>query len=499
MSNEIKFSGLRACFWPITAHESKKIIPLASLMFFVLFNYTILRDIKDSLILTAPGCGSESFSFLKLWGTLPFAIIIMGLYSKASLVLSRPNLFRATVIMFVTFFTVFGFVIFPNADILHASPEWITTTAHQYPNFRYVIALVGNWSYSLFFIFAELWGNIALSVLFWQFANEITKISEARRVYPLLGLIANVGGFLAGQGLVVLAKSTKHLPEADRWAYSMKWVILALVICACTVLYIHHWIVTRIMTDATLYDPDTQGAKKKKVKLSFMQGMKAVFSSQYIGFLVILPLAYGITINFVEATFKNQVKIMFKTPTDIMEFYGNYSSITSTVTAVLMIIGANLTRLFSWRFCALATPVMTLVAGSLFFAILLLQEKTSCVLSSLAISPITISVYLGVALIALSKGTKYALFDPTKEMAYIPLDDDLRTQGKAAVDGVGGRLGKSGSGIIQQTFFLVSATATQMSIAPYLAMLLVGFCLIWIISVSKLSVLFEKARAEKNM
>ena len=41
------------------ANERKKLIPLASMFFFILFNYTILRDTKDVLMITAKGSGAE--------------------------------------------------------------------------------------------------------------------------------------------------------------------------------------------------------------------------------------------------------------------------------------------------------------------------------------------------------------------------------------------------------------------------------------------------------
>ena len=55
MSDIKEFKGWRSIFWPVHSYENKKIFPLAMIMFGVLFNYTILRDIKDSLVVTAPG------------------------------------------------------------------------------------------------------------------------------------------------------------------------------------------------------------------------------------------------------------------------------------------------------------------------------------------------------------------------------------------------------------------------------------------------------------
>ena len=41
----------------------------------------------------------------------------------------------------------------------------------------------------------------------------------------------------------------------------------------------------------------------------------------------------------------------------------------------------------------------------------------------------------------MTKATKYTAFDPTKEMAYLPLGSEERYKAKAAVDVVGARLG----------------------------------------------------------
>ena len=50
-----EFGKWRSFFWPVHNFELKKLLPMFFLFFFINFNYTILRDTKDALIVTAPG------------------------------------------------------------------------------------------------------------------------------------------------------------------------------------------------------------------------------------------------------------------------------------------------------------------------------------------------------------------------------------------------------------------------------------------------------------
>ncbi|CAI7916828.1 unnamed protein product [Closterium sp. NIES-53] len=78
----------------------KKIIPLGIIFFCILFNYTILRDTKDVLVVTAPGSGAEIIPFLKTWVNLPMAIGFMLLYGQMANVLSKQALFYTCIIPF---------------------------------------------------------------------------------------------------------------------------------------------------------------------------------------------------------------------------------------------------------------------------------------------------------------------------------------------------------------------------------------------------------------
>ena len=97
----------------------------------------------------------------------------------------------------------------------------------------------------------------------------------------------------------------------------------------------------------------------------------------------------------------------------------------------------------------------------------------------------------------LSKAIKYALFDPTKEMAYIPLDQESKVKGKAAIDVLAARIGKSGGALVQQMIVIIFGNI--MTGAPAVAGVFFATISIWIYGVLGLASMFEeKIKAGKN-
>lgn len=486
--NPTQFHGWRKYLWPVENFEIKKVLPMAFMMFSVLFTYTILRDAKDGLIVTAPGGGAETISFLKLYGTLPFAIILMAIYAKLSMIMSKPKLFYTMISIFIVFFAIFGYILFPLKDILHATPETLQAWKNSYPRIQWLLPLVANWSYSLFYIFSELWGSIGLSVLFWQFANDITTLRESKRFYPLFGLVGNIGLLCSGYMLYSITDKYKNLAPAERWDISLKWIVLALLTSCFVIILLYRWINKNVMTDPRLYNPNSENVPKnsKKKTLGFLKSLKIVFSCKHLAFLTMLVIGYGITINLIEVTWKSQMKLQFPETAEYVKIMGIFSMTTGFITIILMVIGGNILRKFGWFYGALITPTIMLVTGSSFFTFVIFKGKASSLLAVLSVTPLLMAVIIGWIQNVLTKGVKYSLFDPTKEMIYISLPDNVRTQGKAAVDGIGGRLGKSGGGIIQQVLLVSIVGSTQISIAPYIGVILLCVVCIWLFSVYSL-------------
>ena len=156
---------------------------MAAMIFCIIFNYSSLRSIKDSFIVT--NIGPEAISFIKLYLVLPSAFLVTVIYFRMHNFFNQHSIFYLSTSFFSVFFTIFAFFLYPYADYIHVAPEIIEKLAVQYPNLKWFIRIVGNWSYALFFIFSELWGSVILNLLFWQFANQVINTDEARRFYPM--------------------------------------------------------------------------------------------------------------------------------------------------------------------------------------------------------------------------------------------------------------------------------------------------------------------------
>lgn len=492
------FGKLRSFFWPIYSYELKKIVPLLLMFLCVSFNYTILRDAKDSLIVTAPGSGAEAIPFLKVWCVVPFAIVFMIIYAKLSNVLSKQKLFFASIVPFLIFFGLFAAVIYPLRNYLHptASADWLQN--HLPNGLMGLVAIYRNWTFALFYVMSELWGSVALSLVLWGFVNDITRVTEAKRFYTLLGLGANIALLISGPLIMHFANIRSKLPVGvDAWGMTLNYLMGSVVVSGIFLLMIYSWMQKNVLTDPRFYDASSVKKKKEKPKMGMMESFKFLAKSKYLRRLAILVFAYGISINIVEVTWKGQLKLQYPDPNDYVAFMGLFSTITGAMTIFMMLfVGGNLLRKKGWTFTALLTPVMILVTGTLFFTFVIFKSSLSPMTAALGTTPLMLAVVFGMAQNILSKSSKYSMFDPTKEMAYIPLDQESKVKGKAAIDVVGARMGKSGGSLLQQV--LIVACGGLAGITPFVAIILFAIVIAWLSAGKALGKQFDQLTFEQE-
>ncbi|MFS8564136.1 MAG: NTP/NDP exchange transporter [Rhabdochlamydiaceae bacterium] len=495
-----EFGKWRSFFWPVHAFELKKLIPMLLMFFFINFNYTILRDMKDTLIVaTASGsAGAEAIPFLKVWGVLPMAVVFMLVYSKLSNFLSKPRLFYVMISTFLAFFAVFGLILYPFHDALHPDSAADKLQAFLPQGFSGLISIFRNWTFALFYIMSELWGSVATSLLFWGFANDITKVSESKRFYSLFGIGANIAMLASGPAIIYLCGMKDRVaPGVDHWAVSLNYLLIAVVTSGLLVMAIYRWMNKNVLTDPRFFDPsEVKKSKKEKPSLSLKESFGYLAKSKYVLCIATLVLAYGIAINLVEVTWKGQLKLQYPDSSDYMGFMGYLSTFTGAITLILLLLSGPIIRRFGWGTAASITPLVLLITGVGFFAFVIFRDNLAGMISMLGTTPLMLAVVFGMIQNIMSKSTKYSLFDPTKEMAYIPLDQEAKVKGKAAIDVVGARLGKSGGAFINQG--LIIGFGSLAAITPYVAAISFFIIFAWLAAAKSLSKQFTKLNAEKD-
>eukprot|EP00798_Chlamydomonas_sp_ICE-L_P031544 gene31544-6729_t len=472
-----------------------KILPLGFMFFCILFNYTILRDTKDVLVVTAPGSGAEIIPFLKTWVNLPMAIVFTVGYAKLANIMSSEALFYTIIIPFIIFFFSFAFLMYPMREALHPTKFCEDLLLSAGERFTGPIAILRNWTFCLFYVMAELWGSVVVSVLFWGFANQITTVEEASQFYPLFGLGANVALIFSGQAVTYFSRMRANLPAGvDGWGMSLNGLMSMVAMGGLIITAVFYIMQRKVVPQI----PTLRSKKKKtKSKMSVGESFSFLASSPYIRDLALLVVSYGIAINLVEVTWKSKLKAQFPSPNDYSMFMGNFSTVTGFVTFGMMLLSRIIFKKFGWGVAALITPTMLLVTGIAFFSLLLFNGFFAPYLAGWGITPLYAAVIVGAAQNIFSKSAKYALFDPCKEMAYIPLDDEVKTKGKAAVDVICNPLGKSGGALIQQ--FMIIGFGSLSASTPYLGAILLVIVLIWIGAAKSLDKQFTALQEETGM
>lgn len=485
--------------WPISKSELPKFLLITLLMFCILGIQNLIRAMKDSVINTM--IGTETISFLKFWGVLPGAFLVTIIYVKLVSVMKGESIFYLIMSTFIGFFLLFAFYLFPNHASLHLNVETAQRLVDSYPNFKWFVLLLSNWSFSLFYIIAELWPNAVFALLFWQFVNKITTVDESKRFYPLFGLLGQTGLYLSGQFLINLPSMGVYFTKLLSLTGGASVVSIQLVLTVVAVLGIiglaSFWALNhRVLDIATT---ENLQFKVKKNQMSLKESWRMVVESRYIRLIAVLLFCYGFAINLVEGPWKAEAAKIYKTPTEFAAFVGNYLSYTGILTIMFVLLGSNIVRRLGWMSAAIITPLMVLVTGLTFFLITNFDPIALLMMMTFSFSdPVMLAIIIGAIQNVLSKSSKYTLFDSTKEMSYVPLDEQLKTRGKAAADMIGVKLGKSSGALLQSIVFVVIPVATYQSISPFLMCMFAVICLVWIWAVKELNKEYKSVCASKG-
>lgn len=473
--------NLNANFWSIKPSEYAHFFYMSALMFCVLFNQSVLRILKDSILIAE--VSAEITNFAKVYCVTPAAALFVVIYAKMANRLTFVEIFCYLMYFFLGFFIFFAWIIYPDINSWHLDKNKMQNLAELYPHLKWYIILCENWSYVLFYVLAELWPNTFYVLLFWQLANQITSTEQAKRFYIKFSLFGNSAVVIVGLIMMNLSSDNSLIYKYFNYTNSKVFLIQSSVFLVMIFSLLAIFLV-KLIHKKVILKSEINNAKLNKTKLDLKESFKYISSSKYLWLLLICSASFGLTMNLVEGVWKAKIKELYLTVNSYAEFNSLYIMWTGIAIIFMTTIGNNIIKNNNWFVVAVITPVIITITGSAFFILIVFEDSMISVLDGMILtSPLVLTVMIGAVQNIIVKGTKYSIWDTSREMLYIPLDKELQTKGKAAVDIISSKIGKSSSGLIQSILFTIFPAATAISIAPAMLVIFIIACFAWIYAV----------------
>jgi AAA family ATP:ADP antiporter len=392
--------------------------------------------------------------------------------------------------IFVGYFLVFALVLFPN----HTPDLSYSNVQSKYFEFKYLYLAIKNWPLSVFYVLATLWSIIIIALMFWQLANHVSTIEEAKRQYIVIHILGNSGLIVGGVVTSCIVAIQNYLPFGESVnRFQLLTIFIGLV---GILLMIIHWNFHKhVLLKDIRYKAKFDRTDNDQQKISMIDGLKYVFSSKYLGLIALLVICYGVSVSVIEGVWKQQVQRLFPNRESYSDFMGQFQIYMGIATISGSILGITIVQRFSWLFSTILTPIIFTITGVSFFSFILFSKIFDDALNALGITSIAAAVIVGTIHSIASRASKHSIFEATKEMAYIPLDDELKTSGKAAVDVIGNRFGKSGGAVIQWLLLTLIPGSNLSSLAWIFFIIYLIVMVVWSLSIISLNTAFlEKVK-----
>ena len=434
---------------------------LFGLMFFIVclinVTFSILRSARNALVVADTGGSAAFIPYFELFGTFPASILMTWVLTRLMRSFSPRFIFSAAMLFFLSFFLIFAFWIYPHREQIHFVLENKLGLLFGLNRFKVVFT---HWPDMIFYIISELWKVALLSVLFWGFINQNLSLEKAKRFYPPLMLGSSIGAILAGPITVFCTSyfSWTYLNMAQqRWQHSLYLLTAFIILCGLLTLFAFNWLFKKLHVKSTpLPAPEANNSDKKEPfshrLLSLSSSVRHLLKSRYLRNLALIVIAEYVSYALGELIFLDTLKEAYPNPTDYCNYMGSLTLWTGILTAFsALILTPYLLQTYRWSRSALLTPALMVVTTFGFFSVICLGKIGWITLSS----PLQIAVALGSLHFCLCRSAKYTLFDATKELAFIPLDQEGQVKGKLIIDGIGSRLGRGGSSLLSIFLFLL--------------------------------------------
>ena len=439
---------------------SARVLCLGLMKFLSTFVYTAVFVNKDTLIVTTPGLGPAAIPVLKGAVMLAVAFIISGYYGKLTAKYALHQTMKGFLIFFACFFLVYGWLLFPYQDSLQLDfvKRYFAPLLGEERSYLY--GVVVHWYHTLFFIVAELWGQFMIVTLFWGVANSISGLEDAKKHYAFYTAAGNFATFISGLMVGYVTRSIGDFQQETQVLMGIS-ILLSLAMYVCL-----------LRLDREMETVAASQKPSKKNVGGFFEAFGIVMRSKHLLAVFFVVAGFSFTMNMVELFWKDALRTLYPDPSMYRAVLGDVIGQIGLMSFLMaLFVSVPMLRFFSWRTNALTPPIL-IGAVAMTFMLAYLGYYSDMQSWTTWQPTMMLLVSLGSIHNISAKVLKYTIFDPTKEMALIPIPYDEKVRGKAAVDVLSSRMAKSGSYWVQLIALEISGhvlSGAGFLIAPILA------------------------------
>ena len=393
-------------------------------VFLLLFAYYLLKTVRESLILTEGGAYVKAYSSA---GQAALLMVVVPLYGLIAAKVVRIKLIVGLMLFFVANLVMF-----------------------------YLAGIAGAREGVVFYIWVGIFNVFVISQV-WALANDIYTEGQGKRLFPMIGIGSSLGAWLGAQGAERLIKLFNATP------YQLQ-ILAAVILVFCCALLVA---VNRIATANSI----PEMARHAEEPLSKQDGFALIARSRYLTWIAVLMVILNLVNSIGEFALGNLVseQAQARYPDNaaaqkqfVGGFYGSFFANVNLLGFLLQTFAVS--RLF---------PLIG-VRGAMF----ILPSISLMSYSLMGLAPI-----LGVVrwMKIFENSADYSIQNTVKQALFLPTSRDAKYKAKAAIDTFFMRIGD----VLQAGVVRIGA---QLNLAlTGFAWINVGFVLIWLYAVSRLS------------
>jgi AAA family ATP:ADP antiporter len=441
--------------------EFKKFLRMGLIFALIIGVYWTLRPLKDAIFIQLVDRlhlpYAKTISVLALLPLVMFYTRLLEKTSRERMLVILPAFYG---IMVLAFAALMPFVQAPAEEIAARSTlPFIGTKVLGY----------------LWYLFVESFGSLVVA-LFWAFATDTTEPNSAKRGFPLVVALGQMGGIIYPYSIGGLP----HRLGLQSDALSMALLGLLILTIIPLVRYFLRATPSHLLSS---FHGKNEPQVESTQEPGFLEGFKLMVQHRYLMGMFAVNFIYEVIVTIFDFNFKIAAAGQYS-GVALSHYLSVYGSSVNVVSLLCLLLGiSNVTRYLG---IGVALAAMPLIVGCALFSFLTVDSLT----------------FLFTLMVG-SKAINYALNGPALKQLYIPTTPDVRFKAQAWIETFGSRASKEAGSLfnmlltpLQSAFGVIAGRSHYLMLSGA-----IGFPLLvlWLITAVYLGKTFKKAIEAKQV